>query len=87
MDVLSLLGIPRGGGSPYTFFCLQIFTLTSLRTHNSPSDLVERIKDAHAKDEVVLGVSVASNGDWFLSTNAFNSKSTSLVTEKRNIHI
>jgi len=41
-------------------------------TNNCPSDLVERIKEAHAKSEIVYNVSVASNGDWFFSTNAFN---------------
>jgi len=45
-------------------------------THNCPSDLVERITDAHTNNEVVLGVSVASNGDWFFSTSAFNTGKT-----------
>jgi hypothetical protein len=37
---------------------------------------VEKIREAHANDETVYNVSVASNGDWFFSTSAFNTKKT-----------
>ena len=63
---------------------LQVVTLISTRTHNCPSDLVERIKEAHAKGEMVFDVSVASNGDWFLSTSAFNSESILHVIGKKS---
>lgn len=38
---------------------------------NCPQDLAENIKQAHAKNELINEVSVASDGDWFLSTNAY----------------
>ena len=44
------------------------------RTLTSPPDLVTAIKEAHFKNENILSVSVANDGDWFLSTDSVNSK-------------
>ena len=44
------------------------------RTLTSPPDLVTAIKETHSNNENVLSVSVANDGDWFLSTDSVNSK-------------
>ncbi|KIJ95882.1 hypothetical protein K443DRAFT_124680 [Laccaria amethystina LaAM-08-1] len=43
-------------------------------TNASPPDLVTAIKEAHSKGENILSVSVANDGDWFLSTDSVNRK-------------
>ena len=49
------------------------------RTLTSPPDLVIAIKEAHSKNENILSVSVANDGDWFLSTDSVNSKHVSTI--------
>jgi hypothetical protein len=47
------------------------------RTDTCPPDLVTAIKEAYSKNEEIQSVSVATDGDWFLSTDSANSKHAS----------
>ncbi|KIK05748.1 hypothetical protein K443DRAFT_674814 [Laccaria amethystina LaAM-08-1] len=43
-------------------------------TDHCPAALVTAIREAHSKDEIIINVSVANDGDWFLRTDEFNRK-------------
>ena len=60
------------------------------RTNTSPPDLVTAIKEAHSKNEKILNVSVANDGDWFLRTDSVNSKHVSTTARLpflRRLHL
>jgi len=54
--------------------CVASSGNSSFWTTNTSPDLIEKIKEAHAKGGMVYSVSVASNGDWFFSSSAFNTR-------------
>ena len=56
---------------------LLLFNSFNTRTNTSPPDLVTAIKEAHSKNEKILSISVANDGDWFLRTDSVNSKHVS----------
>jgi hypothetical protein len=58
---------------------LTALTWHHFRTPEAPADLVTKIREAHAKDELIMDVSVSADGDWFLSTNAYNCEIVHLV--------
>lgn len=43
-------------------------------TDHCPAALIIAIREAHSKGEVIINVSVANDGDWFLRTDEFNRK-------------
>jgi hypothetical protein len=51
-----------------------IIDCTKNRTDHCPAALVTAIREAHSKDEIIINVSVANDGDWFLRTDEFNSE-------------
>lgn len=53
---------------------LLIIDCTNNRTDHCPAALVTAIREAHSKGEVIINVSVANDGDWFLRTDEFNSE-------------
>lgn len=52
--------------------CVASSGSSSWWTLTSPPDLVTAIKEAHSEGENILSVSVANDGDWFLSTDSVN---------------
>ena len=63
------------------FLTLFFIDYTHNRTDHCPAALVTAIREAHSKGEVIINVSVANDGDWFLRTDEFNSEPLMLLLE------
>jgi hypothetical protein len=76
MVAISLFSLPRSSifSTDGGHNCVASSGGATWWTKNTPSDLVEMIQNAHAEGEQVNVVQVADNGDWFFSTNKFNSE-------------
>ncbi|KIK01068.1 hypothetical protein K443DRAFT_99291 [Laccaria amethystina LaAM-08-1] len=58
----------------YVACILHLVDSFNNRTDTCPPDLVTAIKEAYSKNEEIQSVSVATDGDWFLSTDSANRK-------------